>query len=74
MSFAAGDRVIRPIDVYGDHSKLKHGVVVRRYGQAWYRQDHTWPVGFDPELYEVRWDDGTVGKGYFPHGLDPESR
>jgi hypothetical protein len=70
--FKPGDRVTRPVDVYDSKSPIRHGVVVRRYGKAWYRGDSDWPTGYDPELYEVKWDDGTAGKGFFRHGLDRE--
>jgi hypothetical protein len=66
--FEVGDRVTRPKDVY-NRSPLMHGTVTRRYGQDGGLDGVKW---HDPELYEVRWDDGYVQKGFFRHGLDLE--
>lgn len=42
--------------------KYRHGVIVRRYSAHG-------RFGFDPELYAVRWDDGSETQGHFRHGL-----
>lgn len=67
--FEDGDQVTRPEDVFKP-SPLWHGMVIRRYGAHGGFDDRTW---YDDELYEVRWDNGVVRKGYFRHGLDPEA-
>ena len=64
-----GDRVVRQIDVYDDSSPVRRGTVTRRYSQDGEFDGVRW---HDPEIYEVLWDDGTVGRGFFRHGLDPE--
>lgn len=64
--FKIGDRVTRPIDVYGDHSKRNHGIIVDVYAQM------NTQFGDYPELYAVRWDCGHFEKAFLPHGLDIE--
>lgn len=68
--FEPGDRVTRPVDVFDKNSATLHGVVTRRYSQHGGFDGVTW---YDPELYEVLWDDVGLRKGYFRHGLDPAS-
>jgi hypothetical protein len=70
-SFDKGDRVTREEDVFDQRSPLMHGTVVRRYARDGGYDGVRW---HDPELYEVRWDTGVVGRAYFRHGLDPEVR
>lgn len=41
----------------------KHGMVIRCYSMTGCQH------GPYPELYDVRWDDGTVGHSYLGHGL-----
>lgn len=75
--FRVGDRVTRELfmddgtwsregDACLDRSPLRHGEVVRSYGEP------DTGYGANPELYEVRWDDGTTRQGYLPHGLEFE--
>ena len=61
------DKVKRPIDVYNFSKGYKYGVIIKKYSQYSKIIDQTL---FYPELYRVKWSDGTIGKGYFPHGLD----
>ena len=61
-----GDRVQRLVDVCDSKSPLRRGTIIERYS---YQSDM---FGYYPELYRVRWDDGTVEKGFLPHGLHKE--
>jgi hypothetical protein len=61
--YRVSDRVVRPLDVFDPFSPLRRGVVVERYGR---RSMFGW---YDPELYAVRWDDGSIERGFFRHGL-----
>lgn len=73
--FKVGDRVSRPVDVYGDHNIKKFGTVVRAFSEISHHchwedgDDHgCW---YNPELYSVKWDNEVrVSNGYLPHGLD----
>jgi hypothetical protein len=67
--FEDGDRVTRPEDVFDARSPLMHGTVIRRYERDGGFDGVTW---HDPEVYEVRWDNGVIRRGYFRHGLDFE--
>ena len=69
--YSVGERVSRPIDVYGDHDIKKFGVITAVYDE-WTpsRCDGDMPAMHYEELYEVQWDDGKVEKGFLPHGLD----
>jgi len=67
--YRVGDRVTRPVDVYAGQSPLRHGCVTRRYGKRGGLGSNHW---FDPEIYDVLWDDGVEERGFFRHGLDPE--
>lgn len=64
--FNVGDRVTRRENVYDSSSNLMRGSVVRVYAIQ------NTKFGPYPELYEVRWDNGSVKGGYLPHGLDKE--
>ena len=61
--FAVGQRVSRRIDAYDSKSPFRFGNVIRRYSRLNTR------YGDYPELYEVQWDDGSIGRAYLPHGL-----
>lgn len=67
--FQVGDRVTRPEDVFVQNSPLMKGTVTRTYTKHTYypESEIDW---FYPELYEVQWDNGKVGLGYLPHGID----
>lgn len=67
--YEVGDRVVREVDVFDPKSTLMHGTVTRRYGRESGFDGVTW---YDPELYEVQWDHGTIGRAFFRHGLRPE--
>ena len=69
MSFNVGDRVTRANDPYHPERGFRRGIVTRRYGRHGGLDGVRW---YDPELYEVRFDDGTVGAAFFRHGLDRE--
>lgn len=69
--FVPGDRVKRHEDVFDQSSRIKYGTVTCVYGKRLESSLGRWD---DPELYEVQWDDGTVGRSYFPHGIDPVNR
>jgi hypothetical protein len=60
--FEIGESVTRRVDVYDEHSRLRYGGVTDIY-------EKTSKYGHYPELYEVQWQDGTVEKGFLPHGL-----
>ena len=64
--FKSTERVKRPIDVYNFNKGYKYGVVIKKYSEY---SKVIQPKIFYPELYKVQWDDGTIGKGYLPHGL-----
>lgn len=68
LRFKVGDRVSREADLEIRNSPLKHGEVIRAYSKFNTR------FGDYPELYSVRWDDGTVENGFLPHGLDHDRR
>jgi len=61
-----GDRIQRRKDVYNVESPLRRGIAIARYS---YQSEK---FGFYPEMYRVRWDDGTVEEGFLRHGLDKE--
>lgn len=61
--FQTGNRVSRPKDIFAKVCKLKYGKVTRVFSEMGTR------FGDYPELYEVLWDDGTVGRAYLPHGI-----
>lgn len=82
VRYQVGDRVTRPQDIYNKNSPLLHGEVTCVYGKdaAW---PWTQPLGYIrennkpgvwryPELYEVRWDNGKVQRGFFHYGINPE--
>ena len=71
--FKVGDEVTRPKDCFKPVKKwqLKHGVVTRVYSK-WSTALPDMPSYYLPELYEVVWNDGKVGKGYLPHGIELE--
>lgn len=54
---------MRPHDVFDEHSPMRYGVVLERTS----RRSR---FGYYPELYIVRWEDGTE-KEYLPHGVAP---
>ena len=62
--FFVGDRVKRPMDVYEDIQKWvwRYGIITEIYSESN-------RYGYYPELYTVRWVDGTIEKGFLPHGL-----
>ena len=64
--FQPGDRVTRMVDVFVAARGVRHGIVTRRYGR---RSRLGW---YDPELYDVRFDDGTIERSFFRHGLERE--
>ncbi len=68
-AFKIGDRVTRPTNVFQPNSPIKHGTITHKYSSWGGINGCIW---FDPELYSVQWDDGSVGKAYFRHGLDAE--
>lgn len=63
--FPLGQRVERPIDVYDARSRVRQGAITARYS------DYASRFGPYLELYAVTWDDGTVERGFLPHGLQP---
>jgi len=69
---SVGDRVCREKDVFKRNSGKKHGVVSRRYSEPRKVISKDVVLGPYPELYEVTWDDGTVEKGFLPHGISAE--
>jgi len=71
--FAIGQRVIRPVDVYNKNSPLRHGKIIYVYDSTYYNSDPDLSDWYYPELYDVRWDDGKIGRGYLRHGLNQES-
>jgi hypothetical protein len=60
--FSIGDPVMRQRDVYDQRKGFKFGIVIDRES----RQSQ---FGYYPELYRVRWEDGTEEGGFLPHGL-----
>ncbi len=62
-TFRVGDTVMRLTDVYDAKSKMRTGIVLERYS------DNQSRFGPYPELYAVRWEDGTEQRGFLPHGL-----
>lgn len=61
--FELHQRVSRPINIYAQAIRLKYGVVTRIFSRM------GTIFGDYPELYEVLWDNGKVGKAYLPHGI-----
>jgi hypothetical protein len=68
VKFNKGDLVLRRADVFDERSRLMTGTVTDAYN------DYASRFGPYPELYEVTWDDGSVERGYLPHGLSPAAR
>lgn len=66
--FQVGDRVSRQIDVFDPSSGVRTGTILRRYGQHGGLDGVTW---FDPEVYDVEFDDGKTEIGFVRHGLSP---
>jgi hypothetical protein len=70
MRFKVGDRVTRDerdLQINWSARKTLHGEVIRAYSDYGM-------FGFYPELYDVKWDDGSkINKAYLPHGLEPET-
>lgn len=54
----------------GDHVKrdLMYGIIIERYTKPKINYS-SFSLGPYPELYRVKWDDGTVSGGFLPHGL-----
>lgn len=83
LAHCVGDRVVREEDVYARNSPLLHGVVVAVYGYdaAWpwldhpsyIRENYSPGIWRYPELYDVLWDGGRLGKSYFPYGINKEN-
>jgi hypothetical protein len=72
-SFQRGQRVCRPQDVFDTDSPLLTGAVADVYEMWMYtclQEERPFcpPVHY-PELYRVEWDNGTIGHGYLPHGI-----
>jgi len=61
--FGIGDWVKRRVDVFDDSSPYRKGTVIKRYSKDSER------FGYYPELYDVEWEDGSVGKEYLPWGI-----
>lgn len=59
MKFKIGDRVKR---------LNKTGTVTRCYSRGFKFFGSVF-LGPYPELYDVKWDDGSTGNAYLPHGL-----
>ena len=67
--FKIGDRVTRVNDVHHHERGFRRGVIVNRYGKHGGLDGVRW---YDPELYAVQFDDGTISEGFFRHGLNAE--
>jgi hypothetical protein len=65
--FTVGECVTRPEDVFDARSRIKRGTVTECYDY------HSRDFGYYPELYAVRWGDGSEQRGFLPHGLDSEA-
>ena len=63
------DRVKREIDVFRAGSDYKYGIIIRHYSKPAKRYSSGSVLGPYPDLFDVRWDNGTVSKGHLPHGL-----
>ena len=63
--FVEHQKVKRPIDPFIPRKdwKWSHGEVIRVYS------NYGTEFGDYPELYDVKWDSGIVGKAFLPHGL-----
>lgn len=70
MKFKIGDRVRREINIYDPSKGMRYGKVVQCYSKPERKLSPGSTLGPYPELYEVLWDDGTVERGFLPHGLD----
>lgn len=51
-------RVKRQINVFDKNSPYKYGWIIKAYDSPGY-----------PNLFDVKWDDDSVEKGFLPHGL-----
>ncbi len=71
-SFKPGDRVSRNIDIYNPEKSDKHGVVTRKYNEPEKTVGEI-TLGPYPILYEVKWDNGRIERGFLPHGIWPET-
>jgi len=68
--YEEGQRVKQEIDIYDPSRGTKKGTIIGRYSIP----EHT--IGYVvlgpyPELYKVRFDDGSVEQGFFWFGLTP---
>lgn len=61
------DRVKRLEDVFRPSSRMFHGIVIESYSKT----SHFLGIYY-PEMYDVHWDHGDIGRGYLPHGLEKE--
>ena len=68
-----GDRIQRHKDVFNLKSQLRHGIVILRYSIWDNGVSHDTYYGDYPELYAVRWDDGSFEKSFLSHGLVKEA-
>jgi hypothetical protein len=65
--FRVNDRVVRDENVFKSGSRVMHGMIQEAYSKT----SHYLGIHY-PELYDVAWDNGEVGHGYLPHGLEKE--
>jgi hypothetical protein len=72
MKFKLNDRVSRLENVFDQKSKLKHGRIVKVYSQKAYRAGGI-VLGPYPELYDVKWSEGNIERGFLPHGLNDDN-
>jgi len=70
IQHSVGDRVSREIDIYDPKKGLKLGEVIKHYSRPREKYGDWW-LGPYPNLYDVKWDDGSIGKAFLPHGINP---
>ncbi|KKM67021.1 hypothetical protein LCGC14_1475370 [marine sediment metagenome] len=73
MSFqhTIGERVKREINIYHPEKGIRFGIVIKRYSRPEKKYANLGiTLGPYPELYDVKWDDGSFEEGFLPHGID----
>ena len=72
--FQLNERVSREINVFAPEQGLRYGNVIEIYSVPKKDYGNGLVLGPYPELYKVRFDDGSVEGGFLPHGLNKEVR
>jgi len=69
MKFKVGDLVQRPTEI----DTLGIGKVIKAYSKQakkyCYGYGTPLVLGPYPELYDIKWENGLISKGYLPHGI-----